>query len=122
MAKHWLSILNASFMVALLQPYHSNRTRRLVKRPKLYFLDTGLCAYLTDWITPETAASGAMAGPLFETFVFSEILKSWWHKAKTPRLYYCRDKDGKEIDLLIEHGPHLHHLILDRDPYSCLYF
>ena len=109
-AKHWLSILNASFVVALLQPYHSNRTKRLVKRPKLYFLDTGFCAYLTDWITPETVASGAMSGSFFETFVFSEILKSWWHRGRTPRLYYYRDRDGKEIDLLIEYGAALYPL------------
>jgi predicted AAA+ superfamily ATPase len=101
-AKAWLSILVASFQVALLQPYHTNVTKRLVKAPKLYFLDTGLCAYLTEWSSPETLAAGAMSGAVFETYVFSEILKSWWHQMRTPNLYYYRDKDGKEIDLLFE--------------------
>ncbi|NUM55874.1 MAG: ATP-binding protein [Candidatus Hydrogenedentes bacterium] len=101
-AKAWLSILEASFQVALVQPYHSNVTKRLVKTPKLYFLDTGLCSYLTEWSSPETLASGAMSGAFFETFAYTEILKSWWHRMRTPNLYYYRDKDTKEIDFVIE--------------------
>ena len=101
-AKSWLSILEASFQVFLLRPYHSNVTKRLVKTPKLYFLDTGLCAYLTEWSTPETLAAGAMAGPIFETHVVVEVLKSWWHRTRQPRVYYYRDRDGREIDLLME--------------------
>jgi len=66
-AKSWLSILIASFQVVLVQPYHTNVTKRLIKTPKLYFLDTGLCAYLTEWSSPETLAAGAMSGALFET-------------------------------------------------------
>jgi uncharacterized protein len=100
-AKHWLSILVAGFQVYLLQPYHSNITKRLYKTPKLYFLDTGLCSYLTEWSSARTLAAGAMAGALFETYVFAEILKSWWHRMKFPSLYYYRDKEGREIDLLI---------------------
>lgn len=99
-AKGWLSILQASFQLELLQPYHANVTKRLVKRPKLYFLDTGLCAYLTEWSSPETLEAGALSGALFETYVVSEILKSWWHKGRRPQIFYYRDKDGKEIDLL----------------------
>lgn len=99
-AKSWLSLLQASSQVHLLQPYHSNVTKRLVKRPKLYFLDTGLCAYLTEWSSPETLEAGAMSGPIFESHVFAEILKSWWHLGQFPRVYYYRNKDGKEIDLL----------------------
>lgn len=99
-AKAWLSILQASFQVYLLQPYHTNLTKRLVKTPKLYFLDTGLCAYLSEWSSPRTLEAGAMAGALFETYVFAEILKSWWHQGKFPQVYYYRNKDGKEIDLL----------------------
>ncbi len=99
-AKNWLSLLQASSQVHLLQPYHSNVTKRLVKRPKLYFLDTGLCAYLTEWSSPETLEAGAMSGPIFESHVFSEILKSWWHVGQFPHVYYYRNKDGKEIDLL----------------------
>jgi len=101
-AKAWLSILVASFQVALLQPYHTNVTKRLIKTPKLYFLDTGLCAYLTQWSSPETLASGAMSGAMFETYAFTEVLKSWWHRMRTPNLYYYRDKDGKEIDFVFE--------------------
>ncbi|RMF85037.1 MAG: ATP-binding protein [Nitrospirae bacterium] len=101
-AKAWLSILEASHQVLLLQPYHTSRTTRLVKRPKLYLLDTGLCAYLTEWSTPETLAAGAMAGPILETYVVAEVVKSWWHRLRRPALYFYRDRDGREIDLLLE--------------------
>lgn len=100
-AKSWLSILQASFQVFLLQPYYSNVTKRLVKSPKLYFLDTGLCAYLTDWTTPEALAAGAMSGAILETWVLGELLKSWWNQAREPSLYYYRDKDGVELDFVI---------------------
>lgn len=100
-AKNWLSILEASFQVYLLKPYHSNLTKRLVKTPKLYFLDTGLCCYLTQWTSPEALASGAMAGAILETYIFTEILKDWWHQAKDLSIYYYRDKDKVEIDFLI---------------------
>ena len=99
-AKNWLSILQANFQVYLLPPYHSNLTKRLVKAPKLYFLDTGLCAYLTEWSSPETLEAGAMTGAIFETYVFSEIVKSWWHSGRYPELFYYHDIDGTEIDLL----------------------
>jgi predicted AAA+ superfamily ATPase len=101
-AKRWLSILEASFVVHLLRPYHGNVGKRLVKTPKLYFLDTGLCAHLTDWSTAETLASGAMAGPILETWVVAEVLKSHWHRLRTPHVYFYRDRDGREIDLLLE--------------------
>lgn len=100
--KSWLSILEASFQVRLLQPFHDNLSKRLVKSPKLYFLDTGLAAYLTEWTTPRSLAAGAMAGAIFETFVFAEIWKSYSHRLKAPRLYFYRDKDGREIDFLLE--------------------
>jgi len=100
--KSWLSILETSGLVYMLQPYHSNVTNRLVKTPKLYFLDTGLCAYLTQWSTPESLESGAMSGAILETYMLSEILKSYWHNGKTPHFYFYRDRDQKEIDLLIE--------------------
>ncbi len=99
-AKRWLSILQASFQVYLLEPYFSNLTKRLVKSPKLYFLDTGLCSYLTQWSSPETLAAGAMSGPVLETYVLGEILKSWWHRGRRPQLYYYRDKQKREIDFL----------------------
>lgn len=100
--KKWLSILQASFQIYLLQPYYTNLTKRAVKTAKLYFLDTGLCSYLTEWATPETLEAGAMSGHIFETYVFSELLKSYWHRGVQPSLYYYRDKDQKEIDFLIE--------------------
>jgi predicted AAA+ superfamily ATPase len=103
-AKSWLSILQATFQVYLLQPYHASVTKRLVKRPKLYFLNTGLCAYLTDWIAAEALESGPMAGPILETYVLDEILKSWWHQAAEPSLYYYRDRDGREVDFVFSHG------------------
>ncbi|MCL2435088.1 MAG: ATP-binding protein [Lentimicrobiaceae bacterium] len=99
--KSWLSVLQTSGIVYLLQPYYENITKRVVKRPKLYFLDTGLCAYLTDWTTPETLASGAMSGAMFETFVVSEIIKSYKHNGLHPPFYYYRDSNQVEIDLLI---------------------
>jgi uncharacterized protein len=99
-AKSWLSILQGSMQVFLLPSYHTNVTKRLVKAPKLYFLDTGLCSYLTEWSSPETLESGAMSGAILETHVFAEILKSWWHQGQTPELYYYRDKDRREIDLI----------------------
>jgi uncharacterized protein len=100
-AKNWLSILQASGMVHLLEPYHSNLTKRLVKTPKLYFLDTGLCAYLTQWSSPETLEAGAMSGAILETWIVGELLKSYWHNGRQDPFYYYRDKDKKEIDLLI---------------------
>lgn len=100
-AKRWLSILETSGIIHLLEPYHSNTTKRLVKAPKLYFLDTGLCAYLTEWTSPETLEAGAMSGAMLETYIFTEILKSYWHNGKRAPLYYYRDRDKKEIDLLI---------------------
>ncbi|WP_249289871.1 ATP-binding protein [Bianquea renquensis] len=102
-AERWLSILVASNVVYLLQPYSTNITKRAVKTPKLYFLDTGLAAYLTRWNTPEVLKSGAMAGAFFESFVISEIIKSYYNKGiLEPPLYFYRDKDMNEIDLLIE--------------------
>jgi len=107
-AKSWLSILEASFQIFLLPPFHSNVTKRLVKRPKLYFLDTGLCAYLTGWSSPETLEAGAMGGAILETYVVAEIIKSWWNRGRQPPVYYYRDKDGNEIDLLLVHDQTIH--------------
>ena len=100
-AKNWLSILQASGIIYLLEPYHSNVTKRLVKTPKLYFLDTGICSYLTEWSSPETLEAGAMSGAIFETWVVNELLKSYWHNGRHAPFYYFRDKDRKEIDILI---------------------
>lgn len=100
-AKGWLSILQAAETIYLLEPYYTNVTQRLVKAPKLYFLDTGLAAYLTEWASPETLEVGAMSGPILETWIVTELLKSYWHTGRRPPFYYYRDKDQREIDLLL---------------------
>ena len=102
-AKNWLSILQASGVVYLLEPYHSNLTKRLVKTPKLYVLDTGLCAYLTEWSSPETLEAGAMSGAILESWIMAELIKGYLHNGRRAPFYYYRDKDQKEIDLLIFH-------------------
>lgn len=99
--QRWLSVLQTSNIIRLIYPYSNNIIKRAIKTPKIYFLDTGLCAYLTKWTTPEVLETGAMAGPIFETFVISEIIKSYYNAGKEPPLYFYRDKDNKEIDLLI---------------------
>lgn len=100
--KAWLSILETSGIIYLLQPYHNNVSKRLLKTPKLYFLDTGLCAYLTQWSSPATLEAGAMSGAILENWMLIEIFKSWWHNGKTPYAYFYRDKEQREIDLLLE--------------------
>lgn len=107
-AKTWLSVLEASGMIYLLQPYHNNISKRLLKTPKIYFLDTGLCSFLTQWPSPESLEAGAMSGAILETYVVTEILKSYWHLGKTAYFYYYRDTDQREIDLLIEEGDTLY--------------
>ena len=102
-AERWLSVLVASNIVYLLQPYFNNIIKRAVKTPKIYFLDTGLAAYLTRWNTPETLQHGAMSGAFFESWIISEIVSSYYNKGiLEPPLCFYRDKDMKEIDLLIE--------------------
>lgn len=98
--KRWLSILKASGIVYLLQPFSINVNKRVVKAPKVYFTDTGLVCYLCRWLTPETLANGAMAGSIFETFIVDEILKSYYNVGKEPNMYYFRNTDGQEVDLL----------------------
>ena len=100
-AKKWLSVLVSSHIIALVQPYHNNALKRVVKMPLLHFLDTGLAAYLLKWGNPEALERGAMSGAFFESYVFSEIYKSYLNAGKEPPIYYYRDKDQKEIDLLI---------------------
>lgn len=100
-AKKWLSILVSSHIVALVQPYHNNVLKRVVKMPLLHILDTGLAAYLLKWGNPEALEKGAISGAIFESYVFSEIYKSYLNAGKEPPIFYYRDKDQKEIDLLI---------------------
>ena len=107
-AKSWLSVLAASGLIYLLEPYHNNITKRLIKTPKLYFLDTGLCAFLTGWNTSKGLSLGAMNGAILETYVFGEILKSYWHNGKYPNIYFYRDSDQREIDFLLEQNNSLY--------------
>lgn len=103
-AKSWISVLERSGLVYILKPYYSNLSKRLIKSPKIYFLDTGLCSYLTKWSDARSLQNGAMSGAILETYIFSEILKSYWHNAVEPNFYYYRDFDQVEVDLLIETG------------------
>jgi predicted AAA+ superfamily ATPase len=101
-AKHWLSVLLTSGIVMLLEPYFNNILKRSVKSPKMYFTDTGLCAYLTRWDSAETLEVSAMNGAFFETYVINEVVKSYYNVGKRPPIFYYRDTDKKEIDLLLE--------------------
>lgn len=100
--KRWISILKSSGIIILLQPYMANLSKRIIKAPKLYFMDTGLCAHLCKWPSAEMIKNGAMAGAFFETFVVSEIAKSLINQNIdiNSNIYYYRDIDKKEIDLL----------------------
>lgn len=107
-AKEWVSILERSGIIYILRPYYNNFTNRLVKTPKMYFLDTGLAAYLCRWPNAETLENGAMDGAFFETYVVSEIVKNYYNEGKRTDLYYYRDIDGKEIDLLFVEGDRIY--------------
>ena len=100
-AEKWLSVLKTSGLVYLLQPYYRNITKRLTKHPKLYFMDTGLAAHLAGWTTSKSLETGASSGAFFETFVITEILKSYYHNGKNPKVYFYKDSEKNEIDLLI---------------------
>lgn len=106
--KSWISILKACGLVYILEPYHTNITKRLVKAAKLYFLDTGLCAYLTAWSNPQVLERGAMCGAIFETFIVGEVIKSYWHNGREAPIFFYRDHDHVEIDLIIEENGTLH--------------
>lgn len=104
-AQSWVSVVAASGLVRIIHTYQNNIIKRAIKTPKLFFMDTGLLCYLTGWNSPEVLRNGAMSGNIFETFVVSEILKSYSNSGSgTDGIYYYRDKDKKEIDLLIESG------------------
>ncbi|GHT76717.1 ATPase [Bacteroidia bacterium] len=100
--KAWISLLETSGLIYILKPYYKNLSNRQIKTPKLYFLDTGLCVYLCGWKSVETLQTGAMSGAIFETYVVSEILKSYWNAGKEPTIYFYRDKEKNEIDVIIE--------------------
>ena len=101
-AKQWLSMLLTSGIVVLISPYFNNTLKRIIKSPKVYFMDTGLCAYLTRWDSPETLEISAMTGQFFETYAVSEVIKSYYNAGKHPPVFYYRDTDKNEIDLILE--------------------
>jgi len=107
-AKEWLALLEASGHIYLLRPYYQNINKRLIKSPKLYFLDTGLVCYLTGWKTAETAMKGAMAGGLFETFVLAELIKSFWNQGLEAPIWFFRTKEKEEVDILIDRNGKLY--------------
>lgn len=101
-AKSWLNILETLGIVFLLHPYSNNVLKRTIRTPKLYFYDTGLVCYLTRWSSAEVVESGAMSGALLENFTVSELMKSYQNEGLSPYLYFYRDRDAKEIDVLLE--------------------
>lgn len=101
-SKAWLNILETLGIVFLLHPYSNNVLKRTIKTPKLYFYDTGLVCYLTKWSSPEVALNGAMSGALLESFAVSEIIKGYQNAGLEPFLYFYRDRDAKEIDVILE--------------------
>jgi predicted AAA+ superfamily ATPase len=107
-ANNWLTILETLGILFYLHPYSNNLLKRTIKKPKLYFYDTGLVCHLAKWNGMESMMAGAAAGALFETFVVSEIAKSYFNAGVRPYLYYYRDTDMKEIDLMIEQNGRLH--------------
>lgn len=100
-AKNWLSILVSSGIVALIQPYSNNTLKRVIKAPRMYFLDTGLCAHLMGWGSANVLENSAMSGAYFETWVVSEIYKSYLNAGKRPPMYFYRDSNKKEIDVIL---------------------
>ena len=113
-AKRWLQVLEKSDVIFFLRPYSNNLLKRTVKTPKMYFFDTGLVAYLTRYSSPEILANGAINGVILENFVVSELLKSYHNNAKECLLWYYRDSNSNEIDMVIESDGMLHPLEIKR--------
>lgn len=105
--KAWLSVLEASFQVVVVRPYFANIGKRLVKTPKVYFTDTGTLCHLVGLRDPGHAASGPMAGPILETAVFEEILRTLMHRGEDARIHFWRTSTGMEVDFLVEKGRRL---------------
>lgn len=109
-AKEWVRLLQGMGILYLLQPYANNELKRLTKTPKLYFCDTGLCAYLSMWLTRDTLMNGAASGHYFENFVVMELLKNFAYASSKANLTYYRDSNAKEIDLFVEENGIIHPL------------
>jgi len=105
-ARSWLSVLEAGFVVFLLQPHHANFRKRLVKTPKLYFYDTGLLTRLLAVETPQQLQVHPLRGSIFENWIVTELMKEYLHRGQEPRLYFWRDSHGHEIDILRDTGLH----------------
>ncbi len=103
-ARRWISILEASFLITLLRPYHANFGKRLIKSPKLYFLDTGLLCYLLRIQSPEDLRHHASRGPIFESFVVADLMKNFLNQGRPADLFFWRDAAGHEIDVVIDRG------------------
>lgn len=109
-AKEWLRVLQGLGIIYLLQPFYNNELKRLTKTPKLYFCDTGLCAYLSMWLTRDTLMSGAAGGHYFENYVVMELLKHYAYAKSRANLTYYRDSNAKEIDVFVEENHRIHPL------------
>ena len=109
-AKEWLRLLQGLGVIYLLQPYANNELKRLTKTPKLYFCDTGLCAYLSMWLTRDTLMNGAASGHYFENYVVIELLKNYAYAKSKANLTYYRDSNAKEIDVFVEENNRIHPL------------
>lgn len=107
-AKRWLLVLEKSDIIFYLRPYSNNLLKRMVKTPKLYFFDTGLVAYLTKYTSPDILANGAINGAILENYVVTEILKTYYNSAKDCLLWYYRDSNANEIDMIMESNGTLH--------------
>jgi predicted AAA+ superfamily ATPase len=105
--QHWLSVLEASYVILRLPPFHRNIGKRLVKTPKIYFSDTGLLCFLLGIATVEQLAVHPLRGSIFENFVVLEFFKSAFHSGKLPQLYFYKDKSQREIDVIVDRGAHL---------------
>lgn len=100
--KDWISILEASFQIFILRPHYANIGKRLVKSPKVYFVDTGLLCYLVGLRDVEHATAGPMGGALFKNLVVAELFKIFMHRGEEPALYYWRTAAGSEVDVVME--------------------
>lgn len=104
---NWLSLLEASYLLFRLQPYHNNYQKRLTQSPKLYFYDSGLVCYLLGIDSPEHLSLHSACGAIFEGYVISELYRHFYNRNEPPRLFFWRDSNGNEVDCLIEHGSEL---------------
>jgi predicted AAA+ superfamily ATPase len=113
-AKRWLQVLEKSDVIFYLRPYSNNLLKRTINTPKLYFFDTGLIAYLASYSSPEILQSGAISGHILENYAVSEIIKSYHNNAQECLLWYYRDKENNEIDMIMESDGKLHPLEIKR--------